>query len=103
MRRFPLRRFLLIVVTVTLATASLAFQEISISLGGISLERGGDTILGLRLGLDLEGGSHLVYEARPTDSQSPTSEQMDGVINTIERRVNSFGVSEQAYYRWRKC
>ena len=94
MRRFPLRRFVLISIIVALATASLAFQEINISLAGINLERGGDTILGLRLGLDLKGGSHLVYEAQPTDGQSPTSEQMEGVIKTIERRVNSFGVAE---------
>ena len=78
MRRFPLRRFLLIIVIVTVAGASLAFPEINISLGGIKLERGGDTILGLRLGLDLEGGSHLVYEAQPADGQEVTAEQMEG-------------------------
>ncbi|MDA0988235.1 MAG: protein translocase subunit SecD [Chloroflexi bacterium] len=94
MRRFPLRRFLLISIIVSLAGASLAFQEINLSLGGITLERGGDTILGLQLGLDLKGGSHLVYEAHPTEGQAPTTEQMEGVIKTIERRVNSFGVSE---------
>jgi protein-export membrane protein SecD len=94
MRRFPLRRFLLISIIVSLAWASLAFQEINLSLGSITLERGGDTILGLQLGLDLEGGSHLVYEAHPTDGQAPTPEQMEGVIKTIERRVNSFGVAE---------
>ena len=94
MRRFPLRRFLLIIVIVTVAGASLAFPEINISLGGIKLERGGDTILGLRLGLDLEGGSHLVYEAQPTEGQEVTAEQMEGVVKTIERRVNSFGVAE---------
>ena len=94
MRRFPLWRFLLIIVIVTLAGASLAFQEINLSLGGIHLVRGGDTILGLRLGLDLEGGSHLVYEAQPTEGQEVTAEQMEGVVKTIERRVNSFGVSE---------
>jgi preprotein translocase subunit SecD len=94
MRRFPLRRFLFISVIVALAGASLSFQEINLSLGGINLVRGGDTVLGLQLGLDLEGGSHLVYEAQPTDGQEPTTEQMEGVIKTIERRVNSFGVSE---------
>jgi protein-export membrane protein SecD len=94
MRRFPIRRFLFITIIVVLAAASLVFQEINISLPGINLERGGDTILGLRLGLDLKGGSHLVYEAQPTDGHEPTSEQMEGVIKTIEKRVNSFGVSE---------
>jgi len=94
MRRFPVKRFILILVIVTLAVACLAYQKITISQAGINLERGGDSILGLQLGLDLEGGSHLVYEAQPTDGQVPTSEQMEGVIKTIERRVNSFGVAE---------
>src|SRR3972149_10918224 len=94
MRRFPLGRFLLISVIVAVATASIAFREVNISLGDFKLERGGDTVFGLQLGLDLEGGSHLVYEAQPTEDQSPTSEQIEGVIKTIESRVNSFGVAE---------
>ena len=95
MRRFPLKRFLLVAILVTLAVTSLAIQEIRVSAGGVNFVRGSDSILGLRLGLDLEGGSHLVYEALPADgSESPTSDQMEGVIQTIERRVNAFGVSE---------
>ena len=94
MRRFPIRRFLLISIIVALTGASLAVQEINLSAAGINLERGGDTILGLQLGLDLEGGSHLVYEARPAEGLEPTAEQMEGVLKTIERRVNAFGVAE---------
>lgn len=48
-----------------------------------------------RLGLDLQGGTHLVYEADM--SQIPDAERvaaLDGVKNVIERRVNTFGVSE---------
>lgn len=99
MRRFPWGRFLLISVIVAVATASLAFRDVHISLGGLKFERGGDAILGLRLGLDLEGGSHLVYEAQPAGGQPPTSEQMDGVVKTIERRINSFGVAEPIIQR----
>ena len=95
MRRFPLKRFLLVAILVTLAVTSLAIQEIRVSAGGVNFVRGSDSILGLRLGLDLEGGSHLVYQALPADgSESPTSDQMEGVIQTIERRVNAFGVAE---------
>ena len=94
MRRFPLRRFLVIAIVLALSVSSLAFQEIDLSLGGVRFQRGGDSVLGLRLGLDLEGGSHLVYEARPAEGESVTSEQMEGVRKTIERRVNAFGVSE---------
>lgn len=49
----------------------------------------------LRLGLDLQGGTHLVYEADM--SQIPESDRvtaLEGVRDVIERRVNSFGVSE---------
>ena len=95
MRRFPLKRFILVAIIVALAATSLAIQEIRVSGAGINFVRGSDSILGLRLGLDLEGGSHLVYEALPEDgAESPTSDQMEGVIKTIERRVNAFGVAE---------
>ena len=95
MRRFPLKRFILIAIIVAIAATSLAIQEIRVSGAGINFVRGSDSILGLRLGLDLEGGSHLIYEALPADgAESPTSDQMEGVIQTIERRVNAFGVAE---------
>ncbi|MBU1028597.1 peptidylprolyl isomerase, partial [Patescibacteria group bacterium] len=48
-----------------------------------------------RLGLDLQGGTHLVYTADM--SSIPSAEQDDsiaGVRDVIERRVNAFGVSE---------
>ncbi len=47
------------------------------------------------LGLDLSGGSHLVYKADV--SQVPSGEvssSMDALRDVIERRVNLFGVSE---------
>ena len=94
MRRFPLKRLLLIAVIVGVASASLMVQKIEISVLGIDFNRGDDSILGLRLGLDLEGGSHLIYEARPSEGEEVTEEQMEGVVKTIERRVNAFGVSE---------
>lgn len=48
-----------------------------------------------RLGLDLSGGAHLVYEAdvsrlAPEDIES----SMEALRDTIERRVNLFGVAE---------
>lgn len=48
-----------------------------------------------KLGLDLAGGSHLVYEA-DTSQVDPTevSELMSVLRDVIERRVNVFGVSE---------
>lgn len=48
-----------------------------------------------RLGLDLSGGSHLIYKADV--SQLPAGQvrdSMDALRDVIERRVNLFGVSE---------
>ncbi|MBI5621506.1 protein translocase subunit SecD [Candidatus Falkowbacteria bacterium] len=48
-----------------------------------------------RLGLDLQGGTHLVYQA--DTSQIPSGEKAEavqGVRDVIERRVNAFGVAE---------
>src|SRR3989344_5199587 len=48
-----------------------------------------------RLGLDLSGGSHLIYKAYvrgvPGDE---VSNSMDALRDVIERRVNLFGVPE---------
>ena len=48
-----------------------------------------------RLGLDLQGGIHLVYRADTSviDS-SEVASAMDGLRDVIERRVNFFGVTE---------
>ena len=94
MRRY-LRTLVIIVILVSLGTAALAVQEIKIN----DFERGEDTILGLKLGLDLQGGSHLVYKAALLDPDSgveipPPPEQMDALLTTIERRVNGAGLGE---------
>ncbi len=50
---------------------------------------------GLRLGLDLQGGAHLVYEADMGNiTETDRSQALEGVRDVIERRVNAFGVSE---------
>lgn len=48
-----------------------------------------------RLGLDLQGGTHLVYEADMSGIQvGDQADALEGVRDVIERRVNAFGVSE---------
>ncbi|MBP6924440.1 MAG: protein translocase subunit SecD [Candidatus Pacebacteria bacterium] len=48
-----------------------------------------------KLGLDLAGGSHLVYEADVSKLDPAEVPQLMGVLRAvIERRVNAFGVSE---------
>lgn len=48
-----------------------------------------------RLGLDLSGGTQLVYRAKlDAISQSDVTDSLAALRDTIERRVNLFGVSE---------
>jgi len=48
-----------------------------------------------KLGLDLLGGTHLVYEADMSGiGESERADALAGVRDVIERRVNTFGVSE---------
>jgi protein-export membrane protein SecD len=54
-----------------------------------------DSKFNFKLGLDLNGGSHLVYKADTTKiSSGDINEAMSALRDTIERRVNMFGVSE---------
>ncbi len=49
----------------------------------------------LKLGLDLQGGTHLVYEGDLKDIPSEAQrDAMASARDVIERRVNAFGVSE---------
>ncbi len=51
--------------------------------------------LPFRLGLDLQGGTHLVYEADLNNiEKGQYTDAMQGVRDVIERRVNLFGVAE---------
>jgi preprotein translocase subunit SecD len=50
---------------------------------------------GLRLGLDLAGGSYLVYQADVSDIEPDTRDEiMEGVKGVIERRINALGITE---------
>ena len=51
--------------------------------------------LSIKLGLDLQGGSQLIYRADVTGvSSDSAADALAGVRDVIERRVNAFGVSE---------
>ena len=89
---------ILILVLVVLSGLAVGFKTIEVG----NFRRGGeDTLLGLTLGLDLQGGSHLVYQADLVDDPSggdmtaqPTSDQMESLKSIIERRLNSAGLGE---------
>ncbi len=48
----------------------------------------------LRLGLDLKGGTQLVYKADLSRVKGSEADAMSGALGIIERRVNAYGVSE---------
>jgi len=50
---------------------------------------------GFNLGLDLQGGAHLVYQADVSDLEGDEkAPSVEGVRDVIERRINGIGVSE---------
>src|SRR5207248_327683 len=52
------------------------------------------------LGIDLRGGTGLVYQARPTPKvPKVTPQALDDAINTIQKRTNTLGVSEPEIQR----
>ena len=61
MRRVGPFRVILVLVVVIVSFLSLSFQSFDISVFGSRFQRGNeDTILGMRMGLDLQGGVHLL-------------------------------------------
>ena len=71
MRRRGVRVFIFVALIVALSIAALSFKEIHIG----NLDRDGGGPLGLTLGLDLQGGSHLVYQANLPDQVKVTFEE----------------------------
>lgn len=56
---------------------------------------GGQIAAPFHLGLDLQGGTHLVYQADVSNIKGISAQEaMDSVRSVIERRVNFLGVSE---------
>ena len=64
MRGRSIRLSIIILFILGISLTSLAFRDVNIDLPGFpELQRGGNGPLGLKLGLDLRGGTHLVYQA----------------------------------------
>jgi protein-export membrane protein SecD len=85
---------LILIILLAVGAAYLAIPQgsrISLKPLKIDFERRFD----LKLGLDLQGGTHLVYEGDLSEIDSAArTDAMASVRDVIERRVNSFGVSE---------
>lgn len=94
--RRSLHGSILAILLLFAVTATIAFPgPWNQAVGAINAERLQIQDDGFNLGLDLQGGAHLVYEADmsavpPNDRASA----LEGIRGVIERRVNVFGVSE---------
>ena len=171
MRGRSFRISLFIIIILAISISSLGFTYIDLKIPGIPrLERGGNGPLGLKLGLDLRGGTHLVYQAdtgtsisftlaeesstqdieellaeldlppfellsdspiqyvietsllesettllieetlqdnislinlwEVSETPQPTAEQMEGVLDIINRRINLYGTEEPIIQRF---
>ena len=94
MRRRSVQLSILIVIIVAISVSALGFRDININLPGFpALVRGGDGPLGLKLGLDLSGGGHLVYQADTgTRIEVGFVDPARGVV--IDRALEGLGVTD---------
>lgn len=76
---------------ITLVCIAIIFA-LSISMLAVTRIGGRD---GMSLGLDLQGGTHLVYEADFSEIETGTEDDAIEVVREIiEKRINRYGVSE---------
>ena len=89
------RGLIFILIFFVIALIAISIPQININLWGNEFKRGEEgSFIGLSLGLDLKGGTHLVYEAQPKEGDVISADDMEGVRKILEKRVNSFGISE---------
>ncbi len=82
----------LIAVFILLVGLAIAFFVYSSEPGLNSNAKGN---LAFKLGLDLSGGTHLVYKADVSElDPARVEESMESLRDVIERRINLFGVAE---------
>jgi preprotein translocase subunit SecD len=87
---------LIIIALVALAAAQVAFRPVGFN-GRIPVFN--KPRLQITLGLDLQGGSLLVFEGRDTPTTKVTPEAVDAAMSVIERRVDQLGVVEPTIQR----
>jgi preprotein translocase subunit SecD len=104
MQRRPVRKrprlsrngWLLLLILALLGTSIWVLTTSGSSVLGRDMDH-----LGLRLGLDLKGGTHLVYQGQFSDnfSDDEKDRKMDGAVKAIETRINRYGVVEPVIQR----
>ncbi len=88
------KRILALVVLVVAVFIGYFVYSTSSGLGG-----GADEKYDFKLGLDLAGGTHLVYRADVSNiDNSEVKDAMNSLRDVLERRINLFGVSETGVF-----
>ncbi len=83
----------LIFILTALCLSAVLVKEYHIP--GIGNRGHANTALGMSLGLDLSGGTHLVYQADLSQiGNESAADAIQGAIDIITRRVDAYGVSE---------
>src|SRR6185503_2403709 len=82
-----------LIVIIGLAALVLDFWP-GLKLPAFGDPAGGSRTVETKLGLDLQGGFRVEYQALPKDGRTPGPGDLSTIRDIIERRVNSTGVSE---------
>lgn len=85
-----------LVVLLGLAAFQAAFVPVHATGGGLALRA---PHLAVPLGLDLQGGTRLLLQARGTPAIPATPENVDAVMRVIANRVDQLGVAEPLIQR----
>ncbi len=89
-----MRRFVpILIVVIGLLALAIDFWP-GLKLPTFGDPAAGPRVLETKLGLDLQGGLRVEYQAIPVNGKSPDAAAMATIRDIIERRVNSTGVSE---------
>ena len=89
-----MRRFApILIVVIGLFALAVDFWP-GLKLPALGDPASGAKVLETKLGLDLQGGLRVEYQALPVNGKTPDAAAMATIRDIIERRVNSTGVSE---------
>ena len=89
-----MRRYVVLIIVLIIAFLAFLIDRPNVS-PLRSQPLGIDKDLKIHQGLDLKGGVHLVYEGDFSKIENKDQDKaQQGVVNVIERRINSLGVAE---------
>ena len=61
---------------------------------GLFVFKVGDLAGSIKQGLDLQGGTHIVLEAKDMPAHAVTDQDVEQVVKIMERRINEMGLTE---------